>query len=276
MKNFFKIAGVGFFGIIFILVFGYKFFWEASLDRDWTDDQKILSYTTFNEDGTVLISNIRNIDYTSTSTYTPRYYEASFDPKKIKRAWLMLEDLKGFGVAHTLVSFEFEDGRFISISSEIRKEKGEIFSPIKGLLGRYELVYVVADERDVIRLRTNHRKDPVRLYPIKSDKEVLGEVFVDMLKRANKLSEQPELYNTVANNCTTNIISHVKKFSKKEIPFWDFRYMLPETIDSLAYDLEMIDTELSLEDARKKFFITDIAQKHDKDKNFSKLIRENN
>jgi hypothetical protein len=274
MKKFFKVLGWFILIVIIFFALAPKILSEPSLVRDWTNDQKILSHTTFNDDGTVSISNVRNIDYVSTSTYTPHYYDATYDTKKIKRAWLMLEDLKGFGVAHTLVSFEFEDGRFVSVSAEIRKEKGETFSPLSGLLGKYELVYVVADERDVIRLRTNYRKDPVRLYPIKGDSAVLQEVFLDMLKRANTLSEDPELYNTVANNCTTNIISHVKRFSEKDIPWWNFRYTLPETIDSLAYDLGMIDTELSLEDARQKFFITERAQKYDKDKNFSKLIRQ--
>lgn len=244
-----------------------------SLDRDWTPDQKVLSHTTWNGDGTVSIANIRNIDYQSTSTYTTSYYDGTYDPGKITKAWFLVEPFGSFGAAHTLVSFEFEDGRFLSVSAEIRKEKGESFSPIKGILRQYELVYVVADERDVIRLRTNYRKDQVRLYPIDGDKEKVKEVFLDMLKRANKLSETPEMYNTLTNNCTTNIVRHVRKFSDKEIPWWDFRYLFPATVDSLVYDIGLIDTKLSFEKAQEYYLITDRAQKYDKNPRFSHLIR---
>lgn len=247
---------------------------RPSLTRNWTDDQKVLSTTTFNDDGTVSIQNVRNIDYTSTSTYTTRYYDATYDPEKIVRAWFLVEPFGSFGAAHTLVSFEFEGGRFLSISAEIRKEKGESFSPIKGLLRRYELVYVIADERDVVRLRTNYRKDDVYLYPIQGDKEKVQEVFVDMLKRANALAEKPEMYNTLTNNCTTNIVSHVRKFSDKDIPWWDFRYLFPATVDEVAYENGLIDTELSLEEARKKYLITKRAQELDRDPMFSKKVRE--
>lgn len=273
MKKFF-LKAVGFIGALALAYGVFAFVEQPSLVKNWTDDQKVLSTTTFNTDGTVSVRNIRNIDYTSTSTYRVAFYDASFDPEKIVRAWFLVEPFGSFGAAHTLVSFEFEDGKFLAISAEIRKEKGESFSPIKGLLRRYELVYVVADERDVIRLRTNYRKDDVYLYPIAGDKEKVQEIFIDMLTRANKLAENPEMYNTLASNCTTNIISHVRKFSDKPIPWWDFRYLFPATVDEVAYEQGLIDTDLPLEEARKKYFITDRAQELNDDPLFSKKVRE--
>jgi hypothetical protein len=246
---------------------------RPSLNKDWTKDQAILSHTVFNADGTISISNIRNIDYQSTSTYVTNYYDGNFNPDDIVRAWFMVEPFGSLNAAHTLVSFEFKDGRYLSISSEIRKEKGESFSPLKGLLRQYEMVYVVADERDVIRLRTNYRKDQVRLYPIRGNNEKVKEIFIDMLKRANKLAEDPEMYNTLTNNCTTNIISHVREFSDKPIPWWDFRYLFPATIDTLAYDKGLIDTNLPLVDARAYYLITEKAQAYDDDPDFSRKIR---
>ena len=247
---------------------------RPATDRNWTDDQRILARTTFRDDGTVFIEDIRNIEYESVSVYTPAYYDAAFDPGDIVRAWFIVEPFGKFGAAHTFVSFEFEDGRFLSVSAEIRKEKGETFSPIKGLLRRYELVYVIADERDVLRLRTNYRKDPVFLYPIKGDVDRVREVFRDMLHRANSLAEHPEMYNTLTNNCTTNIVSHVRKFSDKKIPWWDTPYLFPATVDKVAYEVGLIDTVLSLEKARQHFLVTSIAQKNDDNPDFSKAIRE--
>jgi hypothetical protein len=273
MKKFLRRASIA----MFALAIGYGIFSltvQPSLDRDWTDDQKVLSHTTFNKDGTVTIENIRNIDYRSTTEYDPSYYSATYDPSKIKRAWFMVEPFGSLNAAHTLVSFEFEDGRFLSVSAEIRKEKGESFSPLKGLLRRYELVYVVADERDVIRLRTNYRKDDVRLYPIDGEKESVKNVFLGMLARANKLATEPEMYNTLTNNCTTNLAHHVRAFSEAEIPWWDVRYLFPENADKVAYDAGLIDTDLPFEEARDYFYITDRAQKLDKDPEFSKKIRE--
>lgn len=246
---------------------------QPSLSRNWTEDQKILARTTFNKDGTVSIENIRNIDYRSTADYTTRYYDASYDPRKIIRAWFLVEPFESFGAAHTLVSFEFDDGRFLSISAEIRKEIGEAFSPFKGMLNQYELVYVVADEKDVVRLRTNYRKDKVYLYPIKTKQEKVRAVFIDMLKRANSLAKKPEMYNTLTSNCTTNIVSHVRKFSADAIPWWDFRYLFPATVDKLVYDAGLIDTDLSIEKVRERFFITPRAQENDQNLDFSRVIR---
>lgn len=264
--------GFGFVGAgVFFLTLHFSA--VPSLERDWTEDQSILTAVEFPADGSVSLKNVRNINYRSTTDYTPAYFDAIYDPRAITRAWLLVEPFGSFGAAHTLVSFEFADGRFLAISPEIRKEKGETFSPWKGILRRYELVYVVADERDVVRLRTNYRKDAVRLYPIRADQHRVEEVFVDMLRRAKKLSEEPEMYHTVFNNCATNIAAHARRFSDKPIPWWDTRYLFPATIDELAYELGLIDTDLSLEEARGRFFITDIAQENDRNSDFSRAIR---
>jgi hypothetical protein len=111
------------------------------------------------------------------------------------------------GSAHTLLSFEFENDIFVAISVEIRKEKGESYHPAKGLFDQYELMYVIGDEKDLIKLRANYRKDTVFLYPIKAEVEDIRSLFLDMIARTNKLKEKPEFYNTLTNTCTTNIVA---------------------------------------------------------------------
>ena len=177
------------------------------------------------------------------------------------------------GPAHTLVSFGFKDGSYIAISVEIRKEVGEVYSPIKGMLREFELMYVIGDESDLIRLRTNFRKDTVYLYPIKASKDQMKRMFVSMLKRTKKLSEEPEFYNTITNSCTTNIVDHINELVPGRIPF-SYKVLLPGYSDKLAYDLGLIDTELAFEDVREKFKITKQALKYKEPGNFSKFIRE--
>lgn len=138
--------------------------------------------------------------------------------------------------AHTFLSFEFEGDQFVSISVEIRKEKGEVYHPIKGLFNKYELMYVVADERDTIKLRSNYRKDLVYLYPINTTKEESVLLFLDMVNRVNNVNESPEFYNTVTNTCTTNIVEHVNKITPKRVPLFNLKYSTTNS-HRLAYEL---------------------------------------
>lgn len=185
----------------------------------------------------------------------------------------IVEPFEGIGAAHTFLSFGFNDGNFVAISVEIRKEKGETFSPLKGLLRSYELMYVIADEQDVIKLRTNYRKDSVYLYPVQTSRENMRALFVDMLNRANSLRDTPEFYNTLTNTCTTNIARHINMISPHKIP-WDLRLLLPKNSDALAYELGFINNSIPLEDLRKKHLINEKALLYDNDYNFSALIRQ--
>lgn len=262
-------------GIISLAIFflAINIFIRPSNNRDWTLDQGTLSYAEISDDE-VKLFNVRNFTYASTTSYTPNYYNAVFDLNKLRKVYFVVEPFSGYiGAAHTFLSFEFENDRFVSISVEIRKEKGESFSAVKGLLNQYELMYVIADERDVVKLRSNYRKDQVYVYPIKADIAKSRAVFLDMLKRANKLREKPTFYNTLTNTCTTNIMSHVNKISPRRVPL-DYRVLLPANADKLAYELGLIDTDLSFEKAREKFLINERAMKYADSIDFSRKIRE--
>ena len=249
-------------------------FVKPSLTRDWARDQALMPRIKFINDNQVKIRNIRNAHYRSTDDFDLRHYDKTYDLDALETAWLVVEPFGKFGAAHTLMSFGFSNGDHVAISAEIRKEKGETFSPLKGLFRQYEMMYVVADESDVIRLRTNFRKDVMRLYPIKTTKSKIREVFVDMLKRAERLAGAPEFYNTLLNNCTTSIARHARRYSDKPVPWWDYRYLLPSTVDAISYDLGLIDTDLKLEAARTHFMITERAQKITELGHFSNRIRE--
>ncbi len=259
--------------MLVLVVVSVQLLTRASNDRDWTVDQAVLPAVDFSGDQ-VTVHNIRNFDYASTTSYTPRYYDATFDLDDVEAVYFVVEPFSGYvGAAHTFLSFEFKDDRFLAISVEIRKEQGESFSALKGLLNQYELMYVIADERDVIKLRSNHRKDDVYVYPIRAEKERIHQVFVDMLERAESLRHEPMFYNTLTNTCTTNIISHVNKITPDKIPF-DYRILFPADSDELAYELGLIEgAEETLEQTRAKYRINTLAERYADDPQFSLRIR---
>ncbi len=266
--------------LVFVGMGLYLFYQQTnpSLSRNWSPDQAIMPSIHFLEGkntNKIRINNIRDIDYRTTRDFDLQFYDRTIDLRDVESAWLIISPFGPFGVAHTFVSFGLTDGTFLSISIEVRRKKGKRFSAVKGFFDQFEMMYVIADESDVIKVRTNVIKATVRLFPIQTEKERVQAVFLDMLKRADKLGKEPEFYNTIWNNCTTNIIMHTRKFSDKSIPFWDLRYLFPENIDKIAYDLNMLDTHLSYADSREHFDISEIARESEEAKDFSNAIRAN-
>ena len=165
---------------------------DPSNQRDWAANLAVLPYAEFEGD-LVRIRNIRNTSYSTPTVYAPAYYDRTFDLSRLETVWFLVEPLSKRGtVAHTFLSFGFAGPEYVAISVEARKEEGETYHFLKGLFRQYELMYLIADERDVIRLRTSYRGDDVYLYPIKASPEAIRRLFVAMLARANRLREQPE------------------------------------------------------------------------------------
>lgn len=245
---------------------------RPSNDRTWQSDQSVLP-TAEIEGSTVTIRNIRNFKYASETEYEPAWYDKTFDLSDLDRAWFVVEPFGSFeGAAHTFVTFGFADRDYVAISIEIRKEQEETFSALEGLFRRYEIMYVVGDERDLIGLRANHRHDEVYLYPILASPEAIRQMFVDMLERANALSERPEFYNTLTNTCTTNLVRHVNTIAPDRIPRSP-AVLFPGYADRLAYELGLIDTELPYSEIRDRFRINEKADQYADDPDFSRRIR---
>lgn len=240
---------------------------------NWSLDQMILPHADI-DDNKITIFNIRNFKYRSTSDYDPYYYNKTFDLSKIKSVDFVIEPFSKFrGAAHTFLSFGFENNEYISISIEIRKKIGQEFSALKGFFNWYDIMYVIADENDAIKLRSNYRKDKVYIYPIKISKTKNQALFLHMINKANKLKEKPEYYNTITNTCATNIARHINAISPKMIPF-SYKILMPGYIDQLVFDLKIIDTHIPLSEAQKKFLINDRAIKYADHPDFSQKIRD--
>jgi len=203
------------------------------LDRERHDDQARTPIVSINRT-IVSIQNIRNASYRTTEDYDVSRYDDTFDLTQLDELWFAVEPFSSVrGPAHTLLSFGF-GGRYISISVETRKQLGEDYDPVYGLLNGYELIYVIATEQDVIGLRANHRHDDVYLYPIRTTPEKMQALFVDMITRADSLGRTPEFYHTVFDNCTSSIRRHINKLREDKIPF-SSSLILPYYSDRVAY-----------------------------------------
>lgn len=263
--------------IVLIVVFFLWYMIQIPTNhRNWTKDQKVLSYAEI-DGNDVTMFNIRNNTYRTTEDYDVDYYDKSFDLNELESVDFMVEPFAQWeGAAHTFVTFGFgpkESREYVVISVEIRKEEGEHFSAWKGMLKQYELQYVFGDEQDLIKLRTNYRKDNVYLFPIKGDNDKFKLLFLDMVKRTNKLKDEPEFYNTLTSSCTTNIVDHVNKISPRRIPV-DLRIIAPGFSGELAHEVGLIDTEFSYENAKEYFKINSRAEEYGDSADFSKKIRE--
>lgn len=274
MKQIFKKILWGILWLIVLFVIFYTILVitvRPSNDRDWSTDLATLPYAEFN-DNLVTVHNIRNFTYRDILDFTPAYYDKTFDLNKIKSVDFIVEPFSGLA-AHTFVAFGFEDGSYVDISIEVRREKGEFFNAFKGLFRKFELTYVVSDEHDVLKLRTNFRKDDVYLYPIATSKEKARALFVDMLTRANDLREHPEFYNTFTNNCTSNIVRHANTITPHKVPF-SYKYFFPKFADELALEVGLISDKGTIEEVRQKHNITPAALKNGDNPAFSRVIRE--
>lgn len=247
---------------------------KPSLHRDWDPIDAVLPSITWNSETSVTIKNIRNHLWTTDKDFTARYYEETFDISKISWVHYVITPFSDSdGPAHTMLTFTFEDGKHLAISWEIRKERWESFDAIGGILNQYELIYVIANEEDVIKLRTNYRKNQVYMYPINTPKEKIQALFRSMLIRADKLAKEPEFYNTIWNNCTTSLLTHANALRENKL-VWGKHVILPAHSDELIYGVGLINTQLPLPEARTYYRIDEIARNAWEEKSFSEIIRK--
>jgi len=259
-----------FFTLFAIVLAGY-FAMKPSNDRDWQADVAVLPYAD-TQGNQVTVHNIRNCDYRSETDYTVRYYDQTFDVSKLDTIDLYLVNWGIPYISHTMISFGFQNKQYLCISIETRKEMGEEYSTIKGFFRQYELMYVVADERDLVRLRTHYRKDEmVYLYRLNGEKKVFQKIFLDYLHYINRLKNKPEWYNALTGNCTTQIRGHTAPYTGKTK--WDWRILLNGQLDEMAYENGLLNQSLPLETLRRKSIINQRAKGLDQHPDFSILIR---
>jgi Domain of unknown function (DUF4105) len=243
-------------------------------DRGWIRQQEVLPHVTLT-DTTARIEHVRDFRYASTDSFTVRYQDRTYDLRKIERVWYALSTFNTDwrGPAHTFLTFSFADSQFVSISVEARREAGEEFSTLHGALREFELMVVIGTEQDLIDLRAVTWNDPIYLYPGRGTPDQVRALFVALLRRAQELEAHPEFYNTFTNNCTTNLLDAVNTVRQEPIPY-SLDVLLPGYSDEVAYENDLLDTDLPLEEARRRFLINERAMQATGTPDYSFRIRE--
>jgi len=262
--------------ITFIGLFGILLGWWASLspsnDREWQPEVAVLPYATFVNDQ-VTIHNVRNFDYRTEIDFTVRYDDRTYDLRQLDSVDLIAVYWMGPMIAHVFLSFGFGDDH-LAISIEARKERTEGYSTLKGFFKQFELFYVAGDERDVIRLRTNYRKDPpedVYIFRVNVPQENIKRLFLEYVRQMNRLREQPEFYNTLTTNCTTTILMHTH-VNPDHLPF-SWKVLLSGYVPEYVYDAGRLNSSLSFSDLFQQSHINARAQAADQSLDFSTAIR---
>lgn len=257
--------------VLFATVVAWFLSIPPSNSRDWQPDVAVLPSAEV-KGNLVTVHNIRNCDYRSETDYSCHYYDRGFDLDKLKTVDLFLVHWGSPHIAHPILSFGFEGDGYLCFSIETRKEKGEEYSAVKGFFRQYELTYVVADERDVVRLRTNYRKEDVHLYRLRVHPDLIRRVFLDYLGEVNRLRERPRWYNALTTNCTTSIRGHTVPHNPDAR--FDWRIIVNGTLDEMLYERGVVDRSLPFGELQRRSYINPAAQAADQDADFSRRIRE--
>lgn len=261
----------------FLMVFaGIAVWWlaiPASNGRKWQPDVAVLPYASIQGDR-VTIHNIRSLQYRTEADYEVRHYDKTFDLDRLDAVDLLAVYWMGDAIAHVMISFGFQEKDFVTFSIETRKEQGEGYSTLKGFFKQYELTYVVGDERDLVRVRTDYRNPPedVYLYRLKMSPENARRFFMEYLRQINSMKETPEWYNTLTTNCTTNVVRHVRAFGGQARYTW--KVLLSGYAPQYAYELGALDTTIPFEELRRRSHINPKSRAVGDAPDFSAKIRE--
>ena len=262
------------FSAVFAVVLLWWFNISASNDRLWQPDSARLAYATI-DGNLVTVHNVRNFSYRTETDFTPAYYTRSYDLAKLDSVDLYTVYWMGPAIAHTIVSFGFGGDDYLAVSIEARKEQGEGYSTIKGFFRQYELLYVVADERDVIRLRTNYRKDPpedVYRYRIQGSAENARRFFLEYMNTITEVKQNPRFYNTLASNCTSVIWMH-SQVNPGHVPF-SWKILASGYVAEYLYDMQRLDTSSSFDELTQSGYVNPVAQQLGDTSDFARKIRE--
>ena len=219
----------------------------------------------------VRITGVRNFDYRSLNDFTVRYEDREVELSHLTGLDFFVSYWSEGLVGHTFLSFIFDNAPPLSISIETRPEVGEGFNPIASLFKQFELIYVVGDERDLVRVRTNYRKETVYLYRLNSSPDNVRRLLMVYLKRINELADRPEFYHLLSNSCTINIIRYANAAGRAGR--FDIRHLLNGLIDNYLYYSGRVDTTLPFNELRRRSRINEAAQAADDAPDFSDRIR---
>jgi len=259
---------------LFIVLFlGVVAWWisiSPSHDREWRPEVAVMP-RAFIDGDRVRITGVRNFDYRSRNDFDVHYEERIVQLSHLTGLDFFVSYWSEGFVAHTFVSFIFDNAPPLSISIETRPEVGEGFDPVASLFKQFELIYVVGDERDLVRVRTDYRGENVYLYRLNSSPDSVRRLLMIYLARINELADKPEWYHLLTNSCTINIIRYANAAGRAGR--FNIRHLLNGLIDSYLYHSGRVDTTLPFDELRRRSLINAAAQAADDAADFSDRIR---
>jgi hypothetical protein len=263
---------LGAFLVFFLPVLAWFWTLTPKQQADWQSDVAKTPWVDLKGDLAVF-HNIRNFDYTSESEYQVHYYDQTYDLSKLRSVDLFLSYWGSPHIAHTILSFGFDGDRYLAVSVETRKQRGQSYSAVRGLFRAYELIYILGDERDLVRLRTNFRKEDVYLYRLTIPPENARFLLMNYIKAVNRLAERPQFYNALIDNCTTNILVNTRAYSLGSLPL-SWKFLATGHVDEICYERGALNQALPFPELKRLSYINPAAQAADRAEDFSLRIRD--
>jgi hypothetical protein len=261
--------------LCFLGTFGALLIWwlaiPASNDRDWMPEYSRTPYARV-AGNLVTVYNIRNFDYRSETDFDVRYYDRTYNLNEIESVDLVGSSWAIGDVIHTLFSFGFRNGDHVVLSVETRRERGEPQTAVRSLFAQYELAFVLADECDVLRLRSNFRKEDLYIFPTVTNAEDARTLFLAVIDRVNDLNETPEFYNLVTRNCTTSLIPLLQSIDPT-LQSYDWRFLLNLYSVRMAYEDGWIDSPFAIDRTADLCHVNQYVKDNAECQGYSRRIR---
>jgi hypothetical protein len=256
-----------------VLFLGVIVWWisiRPSHDRNWRPEVAVMPQAVVDGDR-VRLAGVRNFDYRTRNDFTVRYEEREVLLSHLSALDFFISYFTEGPVGHTFLSFIFDNAPPLSISIETRPEVGQGFAPVASMFKQFELIYVVGDERDLVRVRTNYRREPVYLYRLNTSADDARRLLLVYLARINQLADHSEFYHLLTNSCTINIVRYANAAGRSG--GFDVRHLLNGLVDSYLYYSGRVDTTLPFDELRRRSLINEAAQAADGALDFSDRIR---
>jgi hypothetical protein len=259
--------------VMVLLGFGAIVAWWLTLrpgqDQDWQPQVATLAYAS-REGDRLTVHNVRNFEYRSATDFTPRYDTGTFDLANLRALDLFINYWGSPYMAHPILSFDFGPQGHLCFSIETRPKQGQSYSTLGGLYRQFELIYIAADERDVVRLRTNYKHEDIYLYRLELSPEEIQTRLMEYLSRLNELHSHAVWYNAVTANCTTSIRA---QHARSEQPPWDWRMLVNGFADQMLYERHALAGNLPFAELKARALINKRAQEAGDASDFSERIR---
>jgi len=260
------------FAVVYLGLLGWWVTIQPAHDRVWRPEVAVMPRAVIDGDR-VRFTGYRNFDYRSRDDFTERWEQREVQLSHLTGVDFLISYWKIGPVAHTFVSFIFDNAPPLSISIETRPEVGEGFDPLASLFKQFELIYLVGSERDFVRVRTNYRNEDVFLYRLAISPENARRLFLVYLDRINQLADHPEFYHLLSNSCTINIIRYANVAGR--VGGLDFRHVLNGLIDGYLYRSGRLNSTLPFDELRRRSWVNEAAQAAPDTEDFPQRIRAN-